>query len=61
MGKLSTDWNDRLKNSSYDLEDCWISASSIKQAGYHSRVQFCILNIYLGNTRNLLLKTKHFS
>ena len=20
MGKLSTDWNDRLKNSSYDLE-----------------------------------------
>ena len=27
MDKLSTDWNDRLENSSYDLEDCWISAS----------------------------------
>ena len=26
MDKLSTDWNDRLENSSYDLEDCWISA-----------------------------------
>ena len=22
MDKLSTDWNDRRKNSSYDLEDC---------------------------------------
>ena len=27
MDKLSTDWNDRLENLSYDLEDCWISAS----------------------------------
>ena len=47
MSKLSTDWNERLENSSYDLEEYLISKN--------------ILNIYLGNTRNLLLKTKHFS
>ena len=38
-----------------------VESALLWQAGYHSHVQFCILNIYLGNTQNLLLKTKHFS